>query len=271
MKITFGLVVYNEEGLIKRCLESIKDVADEIIIVHDGSCSDKTLEIASQYTNNLFVRERLGGSEPHRIFILQKAKNDWVFMIDADEFLSDELKYFLNNRGERVACGAISFKWPIWNGQVYATKSNYRPCLFNKKYCWAIGLHNFSIQTQGKVCRFNYILEHQPKESKIGMHLFSNKLKKRIDRDANRFLLGYGQLEKFNEELIPNKFKSWYARYLRFPFCYAFINFFVHFIGAYKSLYRDGIGGFKVSLQLGVYQFKLAIKIWNKKREQKLL
>ena len=41
--ISACLVVHNEEKLIGRCLESIKNLVDEIIVVHDGPCQDKTL------------------------------------------------------------------------------------------------------------------------------------------------------------------------------------------------------------------------------------
>src|SRR3989338_5428844 len=95
MKMTFGLVVYNEEQKIQRCLDSIRDIADEIIVVHDGPCIDKTIEIAKNYTSKIFIRDRLKGSDPHRLFILREAENDWIFMIDVDEFLSADLAGFL--------------------------------------------------------------------------------------------------------------------------------------------------------------------------------
>lgn len=83
------IICQNEENHIQRVLESIKDFA-EIIIVDSGS-SDKTLEIASEYTKNIHHQEWLG-------FAAQKeyAKNlctqDWVLNLDADEQLTIELK-----------------------------------------------------------------------------------------------------------------------------------------------------------------------------------
>ena len=44
------LVVNNEEKLIRRCLESIKPVSDEIIVIHDGKCLDDSLKITSEFT-----------------------------------------------------------------------------------------------------------------------------------------------------------------------------------------------------------------------------
>lgn len=268
-KITFGLVVYNEQDLIGRCLASIKDVADEIILIHDGECADQTLAIAREYTDKVYVRPRQGGSDPHRIFILNQAKNDWVFMIDADEFLSQGLKDFLRNATLDTVFGAYAFKWPLWNGERYVTGSNYRACLFNKPKVWAIGLHNFSIQSAAKIEKIDQVLEHQPKQNKFGFKRFSGQFKTRIDRDARCFLQGFDGLEKYNEPLIPSAFKEWFERYVNHPLFYSYFNFIFHFLGSLKNTWRDGFYGLMASLQAAVYQYKLARRINQLKKEKK--
>lgn len=269
-KITFGLAVYNEQDLIRRCLDSIKDVAAEIIVVHDGDCSDQTLGIAREYTDRIYVRSRQEGSDPHRIFILEQAQNDWVFMIDADEFLSVGLQNFLKNATLNPLFGAYSFKWPLWNGKRYVTTSNYRACLFNRSKVWAIGLHNFSVQSAAKIEKLGYILEHQPQQNKVSFQRFSGQLKKRIDRDASYFLLGFQALPKFNETLIPDLFKDWYKRYLKYPGFYAYLNFIRYLLGSLKNTWRDGYYGLSVSLQAAIFQFKLAYRLSQLKRQQKI-
>lgn len=269
MKISFGLVVYNEQDLIARCLDSIKDVADEILLVHDGECTDQTLSIARQYTDKIYVRARQGGSDPHRIFILKQAQNDWVFMIDADEFLSGGLKDFLKNATLDTVLGAYAFKWPLWNGQRYMTTSNYRACLFNRPKVWAVGLHNFSIQSAAKIEKIDFVLEHQPKQNKFGFQRFSGQFKTRIDRDASCFLQGFKKLEKFNEALIPESFKDWFNRYIKHPLFYSYFNFVLHLLGSLKNTWRDGFYGLMASLQAAVYQYKLARRINSLKNERK--
>ncbi len=81
--ISVCLVVYNEEKIIERCLRSIQAVADEIILVHDGECSDNTLEIAKKYTDKIFIRPHTGDSSLHRVFTYNKAQGQWIFQIDA--------------------------------------------------------------------------------------------------------------------------------------------------------------------------------------------
>jgi glycosyltransferase involved in cell wall biosynthesis len=262
-KITFGLVVYHEEALLRRCLESIKDVADEIIVVHDGPCSDKTLAIAKEYTNKVIVGDRIGGSDPHRLLILKESSNDWVFMIDADEFLSVGLQSFLKNATLEANFGAYSFKWPLWNGSRYVTMTNYRACLFNKPKVWAIGLHNFSIQTAEPIKKIDLVLEHQPAISKVSFSRFSGQLKKRLERDANCFAKGFEALPKYNEALIPETFKQWFASYLAHPLRYAFTDGIKYFLGTLKNNWRDGYYGLVVSFQAGIYRCKLAYRIYK--------
>lgn len=268
MKITFGLVIYNEEKLIRRALESIKDVAAEIIVVHDGDCSDRTLAIAREYTDQVYTRPHLGGSDPHRIFILNNAHYDWVFMIDADEFLSEELKQFLLHARLNPDFGAYAFKWPLWNGRRSVTTSNYRPCLFNRPKSWFLGLHNFSVQSLGHTEKLDYVLEHQPQENKISFGRFAGQWRVRVERDARQYLKGYQGLEKFNEALIPNSFIKWLERFLAHPRRYAYLNFGRHLIGSLKNTWRDGYYGLLVSLQAAWYQYKLARRVNELKQKE---
>jgi len=92
MKNTLSVVlaVRNEENNLGRCLDSVKNIADEIIVVDEYS-SDKTVEIAKKYNAKIFL-------EPHHeIFhvtkqkALEKATRDWILQLDADEVVTPEL------------------------------------------------------------------------------------------------------------------------------------------------------------------------------------
>lgn len=267
MNITFGLVVYHEQELIQRCLESIKHVADEIIVIHDGPCSDQTMTIARKYTDKVWERERLEGSDPHRLYILEQSRNNWVFMIDADEFLSANLHDFLKNATLDESLGGYAFKWPLWDGNQYVTHTNYRACLFNRENAWAVGLHNFSIQSVAEIKKVDLVLEHQPRQNKVSFKRFSGQLKTRLGRDARAFLQTWEQIPKYNESKIPVNFKNWYQRYTSHPGVYAWLNLFRFFLGTWRNNWRDGYYGFVVSTQAALYQYRLARAIMKLKNQ----
>ncbi len=87
--ISACMIVKNEEKFLSRCLDSIKDVVDEIIIVDTGS-TDNTVEIAKRYTDKIFFHEWQNSFSEARNFALQFATCEWILQIDADEELEQE-------------------------------------------------------------------------------------------------------------------------------------------------------------------------------------
>ena len=84
------IITLNEEKNIGRCLESIKDIADDIVVV-DTFSKDATERICRQYKVNFIQREWQSFSSDKN-FANSQAKYDYVFSIDADEALSNQLK-----------------------------------------------------------------------------------------------------------------------------------------------------------------------------------
>ena len=84
------IITHNEEKNIQRCLESVKDIADEIIIV-DSYSDDKTIEICKQY-NAQITMHAFNGFGKQKQFANSLATHDFILSIDADEALSEELK-----------------------------------------------------------------------------------------------------------------------------------------------------------------------------------
>lgn len=90
-KLSVALAVYNEEENLSKCLESVKDLADEIVVV-DGGSNDKTIEIAKQYGAKIIKADN------PIIFHINKQKavaactKDWILQLDADEIVSRDLK-----------------------------------------------------------------------------------------------------------------------------------------------------------------------------------
>jgi (heptosyl)LPS beta-1,4-glucosyltransferase len=88
-KISVIVIAGAEEHNIAECLESVR-WADEIIVVNSES-KDKTVEIAKQFTDKVFVR-KWEGYASQKNFSLQQTSNEWVLSLDADERVSPELR-----------------------------------------------------------------------------------------------------------------------------------------------------------------------------------
>ena len=89
VKLSVSLIASNEEKNIQRCLDSVRSIADEIVIVHND-CSDKTVEIAERYGAKCFEQKWQGYRDQKNIS-LEKASESWVLCLDADEVVSPEL------------------------------------------------------------------------------------------------------------------------------------------------------------------------------------
>lgn len=89
-KVSAIMVVRNEAAKIRRCLESVK-WTDEIIVV-DQSSTDETVRICREYTDKVFVVPVKYTANPDREAAASKAANEWVYLIDADEVMSDALR-----------------------------------------------------------------------------------------------------------------------------------------------------------------------------------
>jgi glycosyltransferase involved in cell wall biosynthesis len=83
------VIVKNEEHDIAAGLESVKDLAEEIVVVDSGS-TDSTVKICQRYTNNVTVNE-FKGYGPQKQVALNRARGPWVLNIDADERVSPTL------------------------------------------------------------------------------------------------------------------------------------------------------------------------------------
>ncbi|MFN4150191.1 MAG: glycosyltransferase family 2 protein, partial [Candidatus Sericytochromatia bacterium] len=89
--ISACLIVKNEENIIENCLKSLVDIVDEIIIVDTGS-TDKTIEIASKYTDKIFYHQWDDDFSKARNQALDEASGEWILSIDADEELTNITK-----------------------------------------------------------------------------------------------------------------------------------------------------------------------------------
>ena len=89
--LSVALATYNEESNLAECLESVKDLADEIVIV-DGSSTDKTVEIAREFGAKILVKDNPPIFHINKQKAIDLASKAWILQLDADERISQELK-----------------------------------------------------------------------------------------------------------------------------------------------------------------------------------
>ena len=88
-EISLCMIVKDEEEVIGRCLGSVKDLVDEIIIVDTGS-KDKTKQIISKYTDKVFDFTWVNDFSKARNFSFSKATKDYILWLDADDIILPE-------------------------------------------------------------------------------------------------------------------------------------------------------------------------------------
>lgn len=90
ISISAVIITYNEERNIDRCLSSLKDVVDEIVVV-DSFSKDKTAEICTKHGVR-FIENPFEGHIQQKNFAIDQAKCEWILSLDADEALTEELQ-----------------------------------------------------------------------------------------------------------------------------------------------------------------------------------
>lgn len=255
--ISACLVVYNEEKLIRRCLESIKDVVDEIIIIHDGPCKDKTLDICKEYTDKVYVGKRRGIAEPHRPETFRKASSEWILWIDADEFLSEGLKKNIRKLVQDGSVDGYKLVWGLHFGKVpFRSKAILTPnrlALFRKSKVYMKGMPAEVPKVRGKIAKSYYRIEHIPD---YNSYSFETYFKKHIPwaRIVARSRIKEGEADK----------PALYYFFL------AFISPIFYFLELFlKGSFLDGWKGIQMPIVNALFYFAINWNIFKMKITKK--
>mgnify|MGYP003276601355 CR=1 FL=1 len=170
--ISLCMIVKNEEKVLKRCLDSLSDIMDEIIIVDTGS-TDKTKEIAHLYTDKVYDYEWSDDFSAARNYSFSKATMDYIYVADADEVIDDknrerfiQLKEILLPEIEIVQmlyCNQLEY------GTTYNFDEEYRPKLYKRlrTFIWEEPLHE-AVRLEPIIYDSDIRIEHKPLDSHAG-------------------------------------------------------------------------------------------------------
>ena len=112
--VSVVLATFNEEENLSACLDSIKGLADEIVIV-DGGSDDRTVEIAKKYGAKVKVTDNPPIFHINKQKAIDMATKDWVLQLDADERVTPELKKEIESRIMNHESGINGFWVPRMN------------------------------------------------------------------------------------------------------------------------------------------------------------
>lgn len=90
IKLSVAIATFNEEANIGDCLKSVKDIANEIVIV-DGTSTDKTVEIAKSFGAKVLVKDNPPIFHINKQKSFELCRGDWILYLDADERVSVKL------------------------------------------------------------------------------------------------------------------------------------------------------------------------------------
>lgn len=267
MAISACLVIHNEEKVLKRCLDSIASVVDEIIIVHDGPCQDASLEIAARYNARIIIAPRTGIAEPIRPLSYEAARYEWILQIDADEFLSDDLIRALPELAQEKNVDAFEFVWPLFDGRRYRTKHwPYKRSFFRKAVISFTGTGNdFVVQVPGAVKRVPYRLEHQPSYNNYTWRRFFAKWREWAHLQAEAYLADFSTIKTYNNQATDWSNKIQLRR--KYPLLITPLDFAIVVIkNMLGGAAKEGFFAWRVVLMWGLYRVMTNWFIFCKKR-----
>jgi len=150
-KISVCMIVKNEEAMLPRCLDSVKPIADEIVIIDTGS-TDRTVEIAKSYGAYVHHHPWQGNFSKHRNQSIEYSTGDWLLFIDADEELCgnvDELRNWLAAVPDEINAITVTMK-DMHSGKV---KMQFNPTkIFRKGSVHYEGIVHNQAKYEGVPC-----------------------------------------------------------------------------------------------------------------------
>jgi len=248
--ISCAIVVYNEERNIRDCLESAKWM-DEIIVV-DAFSQDKTVQICREYTQRIYQRSWNGFGE-QKNHAIDHAACDWVFILDADERISPELRAEIEAVLARSQTdGPVAY---------YLPRRNY----FYGRWIKRLGCYpDYQLRLFRKgVGRLN---DEEP-HNKFVFQGEAGHLRTPLDHYTERTIEDH--FRKFNnfttlaaqERAKTRRTAHWYDLTFR-----PILTFFKYYLQ--RQGFREGMHGFVISVFASMYTFVKYAKLWDLIRAQ---
>lgn len=189
------IIAKNEEKNLPRCLESIKGIADEVILVDTGSV-DNTINIAEKYNAKIIKFPWQNNFSSARNKALEMASKDWILCIDCDEALDTsqiyKMKNYLNNSS------TIGFRLKLINiidNKAYEGKHILRIIKNNSGFYYSGRINERLLNSTYKDSYFNEIMNLEFLIYNFGFDFTKKSLTERCNRNIDIYL-SYNENER---------------------------------------------------------------------------
>lgn len=184
--VSLCMIVKNEEEVLKRCLDSVKPIVDEIIIVDTGS-NDQTIDIARQYSDHVFSFPWNDDFSSARNFAFSKATMDYTFWLDADDIIepANQAKLLQLKQTLDPTVDMVMMKYHIaFDADGHPTFTYYRERWMktSRHFMWEGVIHE-TIAPAGNVIYSDAAITHKknkPKDADRNLRIFESMLNKGI-------------------------------------------------------------------------------------------
>ncbi len=235
MKLSVGIITFNEENQIGRTIDSILDIADEIIVV-DSESTDRTVQIAKSKGAKIYI-EKWQGYGKQKNIVLEKCSGEWILLLDADEVVSNELKNkiksIINNKNDvsdiykiklRNICFGKEIKFGGWDDYVIRLWKNGKVKISDRE------VHEEYLTQSNKISMIEEKIIHYTYTS---IENFLEKLNRYTSQSATQY----------TKEKKKSNFIKMYSKML-----YRFIKMYIIQLG-----FLDGYEGYLLAKYSSIY------------------
>ncbi|PKM77867.1 MAG: hypothetical protein CVU90_05315 [Firmicutes bacterium HGW-Firmicutes-15] len=181
ISISLCMIVRNEEEVLARCLDCVKEIADEIIIVDTGS-TDSTKKIARRYTEQIFDFKWIDDFAAARNFAFQHASKEYILWLDADDviFEDEQIKFLTLKQTLDPSIDAVTMNYNLGfdkHGNITTSLRRNRLVKRSNHFQWIGAVHEY-LAVHGQSLDSDIAITHKSEwhDSERNLNIYEKRL-----------------------------------------------------------------------------------------------